>query len=117
MLSCAFLLMVFAGAARSQGNETVEYQPEKARHLAGLVTDVTGKPIAGVVVEDCDANFKQVLGSVTTDINGRFSFSHVKHGSKHYLKIRFPNYDLDQHIVTISLFAKARLNVQLHVGT
>jgi len=116
-LSCAFFLIVFSVTACPQGNQTIEYQPEKVRHLAGVVTYTTGETISGVVVEDCDTDFKHVLRSVTTDASGRFSFSHVKFGSRHYLSVRFPNYDLDHHIVTIGHFAKAGLIITLHPGT
>ena len=116
-LSCAFFLIGFSVTACPQGNETIEYQPEKVRHLAGVVTYATGETIPGVVVEDCDSDFKHVLRSVTTDARGTFSFSNVKYGSKQNLNVRCPNYDFDHHIVTISLFGKARLIIRLYPGT
>ncbi len=78
---------------------------------------MTGQPVSGVVVEDCDPQFKQVLRSVTTDANGHFSFSKVRYGSKHYLSFRFPAFDLEHHVVTISLFAKPQMRIRLQVGT
>ncbi len=113
---CLFLLGAFSIAVEAQGNQTIEYLPEKARHLSGIVTDINDQPIPGVVVEDCDSQFKHVLRSVTTDAVGQFAFSNVKFGSKHYLSFRFPAFDLDHHVVTISLFAKSRLRIRLHVG-
>jgi len=57
-LSCAFFLIGFSVTACPQGNETIEYQPEKVRHLAGVVTYATGETIPGVVVEDCDSDIQ-----------------------------------------------------------
>jgi len=53
-LGCLFLLAAFWALAAAQGNETIVYRPEKARHLSGEVTDATGRAISGAVVEDCD---------------------------------------------------------------
>jgi hypothetical protein len=116
-LGCVTLLVAFCFCAGAQGNETIEYRPERARHLSGVVTDIAGQPIPGAVVEDCDSHFKQVLTSTRTDANGQFSFSNVKYGSKHYLNVRYPAFDLDHHTVTISMFAKSKLRIRLHVGT
>ena len=54
---------------------------------------------------------------MATDANGRFSFSNVRYGSKHYLNVRVPNMNLDRRIVTISLFAKSELKIKLYPGT
>jgi hypothetical protein len=117
ILSGLLIIVALLLSARAQGNMTIEHQPEKARHLAGVVTDTAGQPFSGAIVEDCDSGFKQVLRSTTTDINGKFSFSSATHGSEHYLNVRYPNMDFDHRIVTISVFARSRLKIELHPGT
>jgi hypothetical protein len=110
-------LLLFELPALAQGNMTVEYKPVNVRHLAGVVTYADGQGIVGAIVEDCDPTFKQVLGSATTDRNGRFSFPHAKYGSIHYLNVRYPGLDLTRIPVTIRLFAKAELRLHLIPGT
>ena len=110
-------LFIFALPAHAQGNMTVEYKPVNVRHLAGVVAYADGQGIVGAIVEDSDPTFKQVLGSATTDRNGRFSFPHAKYGSVHYLNIRYPGLDLTRIPVTIRFFAKAELRLHLIPGT
>ena len=96
---------------------TIEYKPRNIRHLAGVVTDVSGAVIPGAVIADCDATYRRVLASTKTDSNGRFNFEHVSLGSRHYLKVDYPNSDEVHMPVKIWPFAGASLHIQLHVGT
>jgi hypothetical protein len=94
---------LFQPPARAQLVLITIVRPFQAHHLAGDVVDSTGAPVAGVVVEECDALFtplqprgpkgepvsgvlprdcdrepKHVLASTTTDANGHFAFPPTK---------------------------------------
>ncbi len=94
-----------------------------ARHLAGIITDMTGKPVPGEVIEDCDSTFTKVYASTKSDEQGNFSFARAKLGSTHYLRMDF--YELNRELVfdpmhltiKIRLFAKTKVFIKLFLAT
>jgi hypothetical protein len=103
--------------ACAQANMTIEYRLKNIRHLAGIVTYTDGAIVPGAIVADCDSTYKHVLASTKTDANGRFSFSHAKLGSRHYIKVDYPNFNEVHMPVKIWPFAKADLKVSLYPRT
>ena len=124
--------------------ELIEFRhPFRAHHLAGLVVDVSGAPVPGVLVEDCvqtfgqirlpgdsdppvfekemslDCHFepKHVLASTTTDSKGLFKFPHTKMGTTHYLYVSAYGFDPMQITVKLRRFAKRNLRIRLIVAT
>jgi hypothetical protein len=53
-------------------------KPFLSSALSGVVLDPSGAPVDGVVVYDCDAEFKRVLATANSDARGRFSFRNAK---------------------------------------
>jgi hypothetical protein len=94
-----------------------------SRHLAGIITDMTGKPVPGEVIEDCDSTFTKVYAATKSDEQGNFSFAHAKLGSTHYLRMDF--YELNRELVfdpmhltiKIRLFAKTKVFIKLFLAT
>ncbi len=111
------LMLLSFSTCWPQGNETVMLPPAHVRHLAGLVTDRAGAVIPSAVVEDCDATFAKVLASTRTDTNGRFQFLGATRGSTHYLRVRYPGFDLARVKVSVRTFSLGHLVIRLAVGT
>jgi hypothetical protein len=95
---------------------TIEH-PFHARSLAGIVVDPSGGTVPGVVIEDCDSTFKQVLDSTTTDANGHFIFPHAKAGTTHFLRVSHYGFDPMQITVELGHFAKGGLTIRLYIAT
>jgi hypothetical protein len=136
-------LAVGAPAALAQYELIMIERPFQARHLAGVVVDSTGAPVAGVVIEDCvqtfrkvrapgdtetpvfeermilDCHFesKHVLASTRTDSEGRFKFPHATMGSTHYLYLSQSGFDPMQIAVKLRFFACAEMRVKLVIAT
>jgi hypothetical protein len=91
--------------------------PVHVHHLGGIVTDRDGVVIPSAVVEDCDPAFEKVLASAKTDAKGKFLFAGTKYGSTHYLRVRYPGFDLARIKVDVRAFAFGHLVIRLSVGT
>jgi hypothetical protein len=116
-LGLVCMALTLAGPVFAQGNMTIEFRLSKVRHLTGVVADLAGRPFPGAIVEDCDPTYNRVLASATTNGEGRFSLPPGRYGTIHYLKIRYPNFQLVHMPVTIRLFAKPELHIALEPGT
>jgi hypothetical protein len=90
--------------------------PFHSHKLAGFVSDPSGATVSGVVIEDCDSTFKQVLASATTDANGYFAFPGIKTGTTHFLRLSHYGFDPMQITVKLSRFAMSGLTVRLHIA-
>lgn len=112
-LSMAMLCTV---ACIAQGNETIQMRPVKAQKLAGIVR-AAGQPIQNVHVEEGDEGWKNVLTSTKTDADGHFRLTPVGKGPMHYLRIYAPNFNVSEYPVKLSRFARAELQLAIHVGT
>src|SRR5260370_35883043 len=111
------LLFVLALSSAPQSHAQVELieveRPCHAHHLAGIVLDPTGEPVAGVRVDVCkppatsgvlrwDCDPEQALESTTTDSKGHFEFPKANRGRRHYLNFSFPGFDPSQIRVSFS---------------
>jgi hypothetical protein len=112
-----FAFLLLERPAHSQGNQTVEMSPEKVRHLTGVVTDMNGDAVFGATVEDRDSTFGKILATRRTDENGRFSFPKAKRGTRHYLEVISPGFNLTRIPVTLDRDGEDQLRIRLAVGT
>ncbi|MGA2634546.1 MAG: carboxypeptidase-like regulatory domain-containing protein [Terracidiphilus sp.] len=131
-------------AIPAQAIELIEFEhPFRAHHLAGVVVDSMGSPVAGVVIEDCVQTFRQIrvpgdaeppvseksmildchfepkhaLASATTDANGLFVFPDTKMGTTHHLYVSAYGFDPEQITVKLRHFAKRNLLIRIKVAT
>lgn len=139
LISLAFALNVPANA---QLELVVIEKPFTAHSLSGTVSDPTGSPVAGAVIEECDAPFtpieakdpqgrptgtvlhgdctrnpSRIDSSTVTDLKGHFTIRSAKTGKVHYLHISSPGFDPMQITVRLTLFAKAGVRIQLRIAT
>jgi len=114
-LGIMLVLLVTSFCAHALELITIEH-PFHSHSLAGFVSDPSGATVSGVVIEDCDSTFKQVLASTTTDANGHFAFPGKKTGTTHFLRLSHYGFDPMQITVKLSRFAMSGLNVRLHVA-
>jgi len=141
-LCAAFAVLAFSPPAWG-GIELITIKHSfHAHNLAGVVVDASGAPVAGVLVEECDASFsprmvkdsagepvpelmlwdcdrdpKRVMASTTTDANGSFSFPQAKKAKAHYLHLSLRGFDPMQIVVKLSRLARSELHIQMHVAT
>lgn len=115
----ALALISLSLAGHAQGNRTeVIRRPDHAKQLEGYVSVVgSGEHISGVLVEECDGNWKRVLNSTTTDENGHFHLKSAAAGSKHYLRLTAKNYNLRFYTVILSSHSPSQLNLAIAPGT
>jgi len=117
-------------------------KPFTAHSLSGTVIGPDGLPIAGAVVEECDAPFapievksangeptgtvlhgdctrepNRIISSTVTNLGGHFHLPSAKAGKAHYLHISSPGFDPMQITVMLKFFVGARLRIQLHIAT
>ena len=112
-----FVVLALTIPACAQGNMTIEFRSRDIRNLAGVVTFSDRAVVAGAIVADCDSTYTRVLASTKTDATGRFSLPNAMLGSKHFLKVDFPNFQEVHMPVRISPTAKAELRISLTPGT
>jgi hypothetical protein len=108
--------------AYPQGVATIEFQrPVYARQLDGYVRlgklpgDSQG--ISGVRVEECDAGWKHVLTSTTTDNEGHFHLKPVAKGSTHFLRLNAPTFNPSLYTVKMSSHASSELDLRITVAS
>jgi hypothetical protein len=115
LVLCAALL--FLRPVLPQGNMIVEMEQMRVRRLTGIVTDQTGAPVPGAIVQDCDSSFKNVLVVRKADEKGQFSFPRAMRGTHHYLQVVFPGLNLTRIPVIIDRDGEDQLRIPLSVGT
>ena len=82
ILFSALLLQAVAATVFAQNSNTV---------ISGIVLDeVTNEPITGARVMETDENFDSVYSFLSTDVNGRFSFT--LHETDNVLRVSYANY-------------------------
>lgn len=105
--------------ANSQGNQTeTVQQPIHARQLDGYVRlryDQSGIP--DVHIDECDAGWKHVLASTTTDDRGHFHLKPSTNDATHYLRLTARGFNIRFYTVRLSRHAPPELNLELNVGT
>jgi hypothetical protein len=116
-IASAVLLLALTASSCAQGNQTIAFKTKSVRHLAGIVTYTDGAVVRGAIVSDCDPTYGHILASAKTGIDGRFFLPHARLGSKHFLKVDYPNFDEVHMPVRVSLFASNSVLIRLHVGT
>jgi len=117
LVACAIAILPLT--ANPQGNqiEIVE-EPVYTRHLDGYV-GLRGHPegIPDVRVEECDATWKTVLASATTDEHGHFHLAPGNRGSTYYLRLIALGFNIRMYTVKLSKHAPSKLELELNVGT
>jgi hypothetical protein len=91
--------------------------PFQSQTLRGTVSDPTGASVMGVLIEDCDTNFKQVRASTWTDENGHFTLRHGRIGTTHFLRVSKDGFDPMQITVQLRRSADPELSIKLHIAT
>jgi hypothetical protein len=64
-----------------------------ATSLAAVVTDITGTPMPGVLVEEFSSDWNQTLRSTKTDAKGRFTLAPMKGRDVYFLQLRMNGFD------------------------
>jgi hypothetical protein len=115
------LLMFILFLVVSPGHSTmlvVQKEISLSRSLTGhAVVRGTNMSATGVKVELCDANWRTVLASTTTDEKGYFSLEKAATGNFFYLRLSAPGMDIYELRVRIEKHATRDLTIQLSVAT
>jgi len=88
-----------------------------ATSLAAAVTDITGSPMPGVLVEEFSSDWKQSLRSTKTDAKGRFTLAPVKGRGVYYLQLRIDGFDPLRVRVKIDPKQGKNLRLKLEIAT
>jgi hypothetical protein len=91
--------------------------PFQSQKLKGTVVDSSGETVMGVLIEDCDPNFKHVRTSTRTDENGRFALRHGRTGTTHNLRVSKDGFDPMQLTVQLKRSGDPDLKIQLVIAT
>ena len=88
-----------------------------ATSLAAVVTDITGSPMPGVLVEEFSSDWKQSLRSTKTDAKGGFTLVSVKGRDVYYLQLRMNGFDPLRVRVKIDPKQGKNLRLKLKIAT
>jgi hypothetical protein len=88
-----------------------------ATSLAAVVTDITGSPVPGVLVEEFSSDWKQSLRSTKTDAKGRFTLASVMGRDVYYLQLRMNGFDPLRVHVKIDPKQGKNLRLKLKIAT
>jgi len=88
-----------------------------ATSLAAVVTDITGSPMPGVLVEEFSSDWKQSLRSTKTDAKGRFTLAPVKGRDVYYLQLRIDGFDPLRVRMKIDPKQGKNLRLKLEIAT
>jgi hypothetical protein len=117
----ALVVAMLPLGANAQGMATIIHEkPVQARQLDGYVR-VYGlpddsEPVSSVRIEECDAGWKHVLNSTTTDERGYFHMTPAAKGSTHYLRLTAPTFNPSLYTVKLSLHAPPELDLRITVA-
>jgi Carboxypeptidase regulatory-like domain len=93
-ISVACFFALFFGTRADCQNYQIQLEKTlTSQTLSGRVrfdTDPTG--VEGALVELCDAEWKKMIASTTTDSEGAFSFPGFKANKTYYLRLSMRNY-------------------------
>lgn len=107
-----------AGSAFAGGVETVEIaKVQVVRALSGSVRDTSGAGISGATVAEVSPDSKQVLRSVTTDRDGKFSLVSAPGKNMYNLIISRDGFNPLLIHVRTSRWTRRLLNLRLYVST
>jgi hypothetical protein len=84
---CASFIFLVPIHLHAQYQIIVIEKVQLATSLAAVVTDITGSPMPGVLVEEFSSDWKQSLRSTKTDAKGRFTLAPVKGRDVYYLQL------------------------------
>jgi hypothetical protein len=113
----AFTVSVLGAQSANAVREIVQIEkPFHSKTLSGIVLDPSGAPVAGVEINDCDDEFKQVMGTVTSDAKGSFSFRNTHRGTTHYLSFTARGFNPLRITVILEPSAARGFRVALPIG-
>lgn len=98
--------------------QTIEIEKvQLATSLAAVVTDITGSPMPGVLVEEFSSDWNRSLRSTKTDAKGGFTFAPVKGRDVYYLQLRMNGFDPLRVRVKIDAKDGKNLRLKLEIAT
>ena len=98
--------------------ETIEIEtPQKAKRIAGVVTDPTGYPLSEVTVEERSDDWRTVLRSTETDEHGKFHFSTSRNKKVYHLEFVRSGFKWVRITVELEKKGARSIVVSLPVGT
>ena len=97
--------------------EIVEMPSRTAKALAGIVTDPSGAPLEGVLVEERSSNWANVLRSTKTDAKGLFHFSSTKKQNTYYLQFGRTGFNWARLTVKVHRHGEPKIMLQMPIGT
>jgi hypothetical protein len=87
-------LLVAPAILDAQGMAIIEIQNvQLANSVAAVVRDRLGSPMAGVLVEEFSADWKESLRSTKTNAEGRFTFAPIKRRKIYNLQLRMDGFN------------------------
>jgi hypothetical protein len=117
-MRCGILivLLFFASPARAVYQIVEIEKPFHSRILAGVTLGPDGAPLPGVLIEEFDSDFKNVLRTTTSDEAGCFSFTSAKREGIHNLSFRARGFNPLRIHVGLRRFASKSLRIKLPIG-
>jgi hypothetical protein len=127
LIAAVLLLLVGCAEPRHPGvssdfsypelGETVEItDPIEVQRLAGRVTDETGAPIAGALVELRSGDGSSRLAATFSNANGDFSFIGGRTGV-HHVKVTKPNFAPLRATLKIVRSGARRASLRMRIAT
>jgi hypothetical protein len=101
--------------AQYQVIELADIQLTKS--LGATIQDPTGAPMRNAVVEEFSADWKTVLRSVSTDANGKFSFTPVSGRKIYFIQVSEPGFDPLRFRLQVDPKHGAALRLKLTIAT
>jgi len=88
-----------------------------SKSLGATIQDPTGAPVRNALVEEFNADWKTVLRSGATDIDGKFSFRPVAGRKIYFIQISAPGFDPLRFRLQVDAKHGASLRLKLTVAT
>jgi hypothetical protein len=102
----------------AQGVAIIEIQNvQLVRSLAAMVHDSAGLPMAGVLVEEFNSDWKEPLRSTKTNAAGSFTFPSVKDRDVYYLQLTMKNFNPLRIRVKVDPKRGKELQLKMEVST
>ena len=110
-------LIVAPAIVDAQGMAIIEIQNVQLAHsAAAVVRDALGSPIAGVLVEEFSADWKESLRSTKTNAEGRFTFASIKRRKIYYLQLRMDGLNPLRVRVKVDPNRRKELQIEMSVA-
>lgn len=88
-----------------------------AKSLGATIQDARGAPIPKALVQEFSADWKTVLRSSSTGIDGRFSFTPVQGRKIYFIQISAPGFDLLRFRLQVDVKRGTSLTLKLTIAT